>query len=148
MIEGWSHDINLIRGLLGPPRSILYATSGPPRLALVEWESTRVLFELGLLNAPPTSWDERLTFYGSAGRAEVVFPAPLLLRKTTDVIIRNGSGETRPTFSNREAFTEEMIHFLGCIKRQEPPLTNGRDALEDLELCKAIVDAAYATANL
>lgn len=141
--EVYVHDVNLARALFGNPRSIIFATRDLPRLALIEYETVRVLMEMGWLSYPGAAWDERVTIYGSAGRAELAFPAPLLFRKPAELVIRSSAGEMRPLLPDREAFTEEMLHFLTCVKRRQQPLTTGREALEDLEFCAAIVEEAH-----
>lgn len=138
-IEVWIHDVNLARTLFGEPRAIVYASNASPRLALLECERARVLLEMGNLGYPGAPWDERVTIYGAAGTAELVFPPPLLFRKAADLVLRTGSGATRPALPDREAFTEELLHFLRCVAGEEQPLTNGREGLRDLELCAAIV---------
>lgn len=55
-------------------------------------------------------WDEWLTLYGSAGRAELVFPPPLLVRQPARLALQTSAGGQRPALPDREAFTEEMLH--------------------------------------
>jgi predicted dehydrogenase len=141
-IEVWIHDVNMARALFGQPRAILYASNDLPRLALVEFERARALLEMGTIAHPGAPWDERVSVYGRAGQAELVFPAPLLFRRPTELVVRTGEGERRPALADREAFTEELIHFLGCVRRREAPLTPGREGLRDLELCDQIVARA------
>ena len=43
-----------------------------------------------------------------------------------------------------ESFKEELIHFHDCVTRGRPPLTSGEDALCDIALCEAVVDAHLA----
>lgn len=146
-IEVWIHDVNMARALLGEPRSVRLATAGLPRLALVEFERAPALLEVGNIGYPGAPWDELVTIHGAAASAELRFPAPLLFRKETELVVRSGAGEARPALPDREAFTEELIHFLRCVERGQQPLTPGRDALRDLELCAAIVERAAADAR-
>ncbi|HEY3110546.1 MAG TPA: Gfo/Idh/MocA family oxidoreductase [Chloroflexota bacterium] len=141
-IEVWIHDVNMARALFGEPRSILFATNERPRLALVEFERARVMLEMGGIAYQGAAWDERLTLYGREGIAELVFPAPLLFRKATELVLRDAGGESRPAVPDGEAFTEELIYFLRCVRSGEPVMTSGRDALRDLELCARIVEKA------
>jgi predicted dehydrogenase len=43
-----------------------------------------------------------------------------------------------------ESFKEELIHFHDCVTGGRPPLTSGEDALCDIALCEAVVDAHLA----
>jgi predicted dehydrogenase len=143
--EVWIHDVNLARALFGEPRAIISAGRGLPRLVEVEFAQTRALLEVGPLTYPGGPWDERVTIYGWAGRAELVFPAPLLFRQPARLVIETAAGEQRPALPDREAFTEEILHFLRCVAYRQEPLTSGREGLRDLEFCAAIVDAAYGS---
>lgn len=46
--------------------------------------------------------------------------------------------------SYAESFKEELIHFHDCVTSGRPPLTAGEDALSDIALCEAVVDAHLA----
>ena len=43
--------------------------------------------------------------------------------------------------SYAESFKEELIHFHDCVTSGRPPLTSGEDALRDIALCEAVVNA-------
>jgi predicted dehydrogenase len=42
------------------------------------------------------------------------------------------------------SFKEELIHFHDCVTGGRPPLTSGEDALCDVTLCEAVVEAHLA----
>jgi predicted dehydrogenase len=146
-LEVWVHDLNLARALFGEVRSIVFATNEVPRLVVLDCERCRVLLEMANINYPGGAWDETVTIHGSKGRGELVFPAPLLFRKPTGLTIRQSAGVFRPTLADREAFIEEMIHFLDCVRTRQQPRTPGSEGLADLRLCAAIADHAAATAR-
>jgi predicted dehydrogenase len=137
-IEVWSHDVNLARTFFGEPEEILYVQHQKPRIAIVQFQKGRGLFEVGQSNYDQAPWDEVITFYGSEGRAKLEFPAPLLFRQHTKLTIENAHAKSLPRVPNGESFQRELIHFFRCIRNQTVPLTNGEEAIRDLKLCEAI----------
>ncbi|GAB4538941.1 MAG: inositol 2-dehydrogenase [Anaerolineae bacterium] len=140
-VEGWIHEVNMARALFGEARSILYANNETPRLALLDFERTRVLFEVGLISPPGSPFDCTITVHCRDGRLDLSFPAPLLFRQPTRLTISTPGSVTRPHLEYKEAFVEELVHFLRCISGREQPRTTAEDALRDLELCFKIVEA-------
>ncbi len=140
-VEGWIHEVNMARGLFGEAQSILYASNEMPRLALVEFERVRALFEVGLINPPGSPFDCTIAVHCRDGRLDVSIPAPLAFRQPTELKISTPKGVTTPHLEYKESFVEELVHFLRCITGHEQPRTSAEDALRDLELCFNIVAA-------
>lgn len=140
-VEGWIHEINMARGLFGEARDVLYATNEMPRLALVEFERGRVLFEVGLMNPPGFAFDCTVAAHCERGRIDLNFAPPLAFRQRTEIKITTAQAVTFPSFDYQEAFVQELVHFLRCIQGREQPQTTAEDALRDLELCFEIVKA-------
>ncbi len=137
-IEVWVHDVNLARAFFGEAEDLLYVQHEKPRLALIRFERARVLFEVGSCNYDQAPWDEQLIFYGSGGRAELRFPAPLLFRQPTKLVIEQPHRVISPRVPNGEPFQRELVHFFRCVAQGRKPLTDGEDAVRDLQLCEAI----------
>jgi predicted dehydrogenase len=140
-VEGWIHEINMARGLFGEAQEVLYASNAMPRLALVEFERTRALFEVGLINPPGSPFDCTIAVHCQDGRLDLSIPAPFLFRRPSELRISTPRGVTIPHLEYKESFVEELIHFLRCITGREQPRTTAEDALRDLELCAKIVEA-------
>jgi myo-inositol 2-dehydrogenase/D-chiro-inositol 1-dehydrogenase len=138
-VEGWIHEVNMARGLFGEARSVLYASNEMPRLALVEFERVRVLFEVGLISPPGSPFDCTIAVHCRNGRLDLSIPAPLLFRQPTELKVSTPKGVTIPQLEYRESFVEELVHFLRCISGRDKPRTTAEDALCDLELCFEIV---------
>jgi predicted dehydrogenase len=143
-VEGWIHEINMARGLFGEAKSVLFASNDVPRLALVEFEQTRVLFEVGLILPPGCPFDCTIAVHCSKGRLDLSIPAPLLFRQPTELKITTPLGVRIPSLEFKESFSQELVHFLRCIVGREQPRTTADDALRDLELCFKIVEAGQA----
>jgi predicted dehydrogenase len=140
-VEGWIHEVNMARGLFGEVKSVPYASNEMPRLALVEFERTRAFFEVGLINPPGSPFDCTIAVHCRDGRLDLSIPAPLLFQQPTELKISTPQGVRMPHLEYKEAFVEELVHFLRCITGREQPRTTAEDALRDLELCFKIVEA-------
>ncbi len=140
-VEGWIHEVNMAHGLFGETQSVLYASNEMPRLALVEFERVRALFEVGLINPPGSPFDCTIAVHCRDGRLDLSIPAPLAFRQPTELKISTPKGVTTPHLEYKESFVEELVHFLRCITGREQPRTTAEDALRDLELCFKIVEA-------
>jgi predicted dehydrogenase len=140
-VEGWIHEINMARGLFGEAKSVLYASNDVPRLALVDFERTRALFEVGLVLPPGCPFDCTIAVHCSEGRLDLSIPAPLMFRQPTELKITTPRGIRIPSLEYKESFVQELVHFFRCIAGREQPRTTAEDALSDLELCFKIVEA-------
>jgi len=141
-VEGWIHEVNMARGFFGEAQSVHYASNEMPRLAVVEFEQARVLFEVGLMSPPGSPFDCTLDIHCRDGRLDLSLAAPLLFRQPTQLRISTPDGVRIPHLEYKESFVEELVHFLRCIVGAEQPRTTAEDALRDLELCFDIVKAA------
>ena len=138
--EGWIHEVNMARGLFGEAKSVIFASNDVPRLALVEFERTRAFFEVGLIHPPGIPFDCKITINTTKGQLELTIPAPMLMRQPTELKITTPQGVSIPSLEFKESFTEEIVHFLRCIKGLEKPRTTAGDAYKDLELGLKIVE--------
>lgn len=140
-VEGWIHEVNMARGLFGEARQVLYATDDMPRLALVEFDKGRALFEVGLMAPPGSVFDCTMALHCERGRIDLEFAPPLAMRQRSQLKLTTPQAVTYPSLDYRESFVEELVHFLHCIRGQAQPRTTAEDALGDLELCFEIVRA-------
>jgi predicted dehydrogenase len=138
-VEGWIHEVNMARGLFGPARQVLYATNAMPRLALVEFEKARALFEVGLMNPPGSVFDCSIAVHCESGRIDLDFAPPLAFRQRSTIKITTPRSVNYPSLDYQESFVQELVHFLRCIQGREQPHTTAEEALLDLELCFEII---------
>jgi predicted dehydrogenase len=89
-------------------------------------------------------------FYAPERRLALSFPSPFLRSMPTLLTVEGGDPSSPQAWSNEqvvsyaESFKEELIHFHDCVTSGRPPLTSGDDAIRDIALCEAVVDAHLA----
>lgn len=137
-LEGWIHEVNMAQALLGDVRDVAFASGEMPRLAVVDYEGGRALFEVGLISPSGFPFVCQLTLHCERGRIELTLAPPLLLRARSVLEIVNREGTTFPSLDYRESFVDELSHFVRCIDGVETPRTTVQEAMRDVELCLAI----------
>jgi predicted dehydrogenase len=140
------HDIGNLHGLFGPPRRVLSAEIwldgravstvldyGSERRAVASWVDL------------PELWDfrETLEVYGSRERVLVSFPTGFARGLPSHVIV-HGMDSDRTPWRREYAwhdnpFKLELQHFGESIRNGTPPLTPGREAIDDIRLVGDIV---------
>jgi predicted dehydrogenase len=140
------HDIGNLHGLFGPPRGVLSAEIwlegravntvldyGSDRRAVASWVDL------------PELWDfkETLEVYGSRERVLVSFPTGFA-RGLPSYVTLHGMDSDRTPWRREYSwhdnpFKLELQHFGECIRTGQPPLTPGREAIDDIRLVGDIV---------
>jgi predicted dehydrogenase len=140
------HDIGNLHGLFGPPQAVLSAEIwlagrgvntvldyGDGRRAVVSWVDL------------PELWDfkETLEVYGSRERVLVSFPTGFA-RGLPSYVTLHGMDPDRTPWRREYSwhdnpFKLELQHFGECIRTGQPPLTPGREAIDDIRLVGEIV---------
>ncbi|MCZ7589856.1 MAG: Gfo/Idh/MocA family oxidoreductase [Gaiella sp.] len=143
-LEGWIHEVNLAQALLGDVRDVAFASSAMPRLAVVDYEGGRALFEVGLISPPGFPFQCRLTLHCERGRMELELAPPLLSRARSVLEVVTHESATFPSLDFRESFVDELSHFLRCVDGAETPRTTVQEAMRDVELCLAIAGRSEA----
>jgi hypothetical protein len=110
-----------------------------PRLALVEFEKARGLFEVGLMNPPGSEFDCALGLHCERGRIDLEFAPPLAFRQRSQIKLTTPQSVSFPSLAYQESFVEELVHFMQCIRGRAVPHTPVQDALRDLELAFEII---------
>ena len=142
-IEVFIHDVNMMRGLFGEVRELVWSREGSPKLALLRCgEDTEVLLEVGGPQISGAPWDEVVEAFGTQGRFTLRFKPPFLLHAPSELAVESPRSTDRPRLGFAEAFTEEMRHFCRMIAEGGQPETDGAMGLEDLELCAQLVERA------
>src|SRR2546428_11765025 len=112
------HDINLLRGLSGDPREVLFTdvwAGGDSLVTCLRYPSgVRATLSLHYL------WDlahyeETVTYLGPADRVRLVFPSPFFRNMPTEGIVEGVEDgcafEKRGTVSMKGAVKEELLHL-------------------------------------
>ena len=147
LLDTLIHELNLLRGLLGAPTAIRYATV-TNRAATIALDFGAVPVELAWIDLPGiTRYQQELVFYAPDRRLRLSFPSPFLRNAPTELVMEGGavggprSWATREIVAYEEAFKLELIEFADSIAQQRAPRTTAADGLADVELCVEIIRA-------
>jgi predicted dehydrogenase len=152
LLDTLVHELNTVRGLLGEPTRLDYASLAldqvtvmlrfGDRPAAIHWIDLPGIARYGMefaLYAP----DRRLT---------LTFPSPFLRNEPATLQIEGGDGGTSRSWKTEEVigyesgFKNELVAFYDSIVTGNPPPTSGRDGLRDIMLCQAIIDSHHRSA--
>jgi predicted dehydrogenase len=148
LIDSMIHDVNALAGLCGRPK-LRHAQIRPDGSGVV------VVFELpggadgvSTWTATPdlVRYEQEVFLCGPGARLRLRFPSPFLRNAPTGLELEAGTGATswrqEVTTSYDEAFRRELEAFHRAAVTGEPPLTDGREGLADIELLQEIARTA------
>jgi predicted dehydrogenase len=147
LLMSGTHDLAILRGLLGRPQAVLHSEPLGTRglLSVLGYGGGRVGMLEALLIESHAWWDQHLVVYTDERVLTVEFPNPYLRNVATTVEVQANTGaagaRTTVHVSHDTSFRREWQHLAACIRDDRPPLTNGEDARADVELALAIVQA-------
>ena len=146
LLDSMIHDINLMRGLLGEPKSLRFANVAQSGVSLfIEFPQTAAAMHWVNLTDGVARYQQEFAFFSPQRRATLIFPSPFLRSAPTELVLEGGSEEsprswrTVETESFEEAFKRELLEFYGCITENREPRTTATDAVRDVALCQAII---------
>jgi len=152
LLDTLVHELNTVRGLLGEPTRLDYAS-----LAL---DHVTVMLRFGDLpvaihwiDLPGIArYGMEFALYAPDRRLRLTFPSPFLRNEPALLEIESGTGGTGRSWRTEEitgfesGFKNELAAFHDSIVTGRPPPTSGRDGLRDVALCQAIVDSHHRSA--
>ena len=140
-----SHDLAVMRHLLGRPERVAYArpVSDFQTLAVLEFPGgVPCVLELAI-GAKYNHWDESLTAYGERDEIRVEFAHPYHRYGATMLRCRGGDREspveTVTAVSNEPAFKRELRDFVACIREGRAVTSTLEGAAEDVQLMQEII---------
>jgi predicted dehydrogenase len=149
LLDTLVHELNTVRGLLGEPTRLDYAS-----LAL---DQVTVMLRFGDLPAA-IHWIDlpgiarygmEFALYAPDRRLRLTFPSPFLRNSPAVLEIEGGTAGTGRSWRTEEVagyesgFKNELVAFYDSIVTGRPPPTSGRDGLRDISLCQAIIDCHH-----
>ena len=152
LLDTLVHELNTVRGLLGEPTRLDYAS-----LAL---DHVTVMLRFGGLPAA-IHWIDlpgiarygmEFALYAPDRRLRLTFPSPFLRNEPAVLEIEASAGSTGRSWRTEEVtgyesgFKNELVAFHDSIVTGRPPPTSGRDGLRDVILCQAIIDSHHRSA--
>jgi predicted dehydrogenase len=152
LLDTLVHELNTVRGLLGEPTRLDYAS-----LAL---DQVTVMLRFGDLpvaihwiDLPGIArYEMEFALYAPDRRLRLSFPSPFLRNEPTMLEIEGGTGGTSRSWRTEEitgyesGFKNELVAFHDSIVTGLPAPTSGPDGLRDIALCQAIIDSHHRSA--
>jgi predicted dehydrogenase len=152
LLDTLVHELNTVRGLLGEPTRLDYAS-----LAL---DRVTVMLRFGDLPAAIhwidlpgiARYEMEFALYAPDRRLRLTFPSPFLRNEPAVLEIEGGTGSAGRSWRTEEVngyesgFKNELAAFHDSIVTGRPPPTSGRDGLRDVILCQAIIDSHHRSA--
>jgi predicted dehydrogenase len=149
LLDTLVHELNTVRGLLGEPTRLDYAS-----LAM---DHVTVMLRFGDLPAAIhwidlpgiARYEMEFALYAPDRRLRLTFPSPFLRNEPAMLEIESGTGSTGRSWRTEEVvgyesgFKNELVAFHDSIVTGRPPPTSGRDGLRDVILCQAIIDSHH-----
>jgi len=154
LLDSMIHDINLMRGLLGEPRALRFASVAQAAISLFfEFVQTTAAMHWVNLQDGVARYQQEFAFFSPERRATLVFPSPFLRSAPTELVLEGGSQEaprswrTVETVSYEEAFKRELLEFHACVTTDREPRTTAEDAVRDVALCQKIIATHLASSS-
>jgi len=148
LLDSMIHDINLMRGLLGEPIRLRFASVTQSAVSLnVAFPQTAASMAWVNLQDGIARYRQEFAFFSPKGRATLVFPSPFLRSAPTQLVLEGGSPDssrswrTVETVSYEEAFKRELLEFYDCVVSDREPRTTAAEATRDVAFCQAIIRA-------
>ena len=149
LLDTLVHELNTVRGLLGEPTRLEYAS-----LAL---DCVTVILRFGSLpvaihwiDLPGIArYGMEFALYAPERRLRLTFPSPFLRNEPAVLEIEDGAAgsarawRTEEVASYESGFKGELEAFHDWIVAGREPVTAGRDGLRDITLCQAIIDSHH-----
>jgi len=148
LLDTMVHEFNLLRGILGEPNELKFASVRETSINLVlgfgDVECTVAWLDLPGI----ARYEMEVCFYSPAERVRLAFPSPFLRNAPTIVERETGepggaaSAVSREVVSYEEPFKLELVEFHRAVTEGAEPLTTGLDGLRDVALCQNVIAAA------
>ena len=133
VLNVWSHDINLLRFLLGNDVQVDYAdfSKGKEFLIVLNFGEFKATLEGA---SADYNWDEKIKIYYEKGWIEIFTPPPLLRNVPAKVEIYKKEETIHLHVPWGWSFKRQAEHFIDCIMNDKEPRTSGRDSILDVDL--------------
>lgn len=143
-----SHDLSLMREVLGFPESVTGVSVNEPFYSAIfkcrrNGEAFSVTYESGIDSVP--RFDSHLTVYGENKTVSIQYDTPYIkglpIKVIIDEINEHGEAVTREILSSYEdAYTAELKELHSCLTSGKAIKTTAEDAMQDLILFKMMFE--------
>jgi predicted dehydrogenase len=144
LLDNLVHEFNMLRGALGEPTAVTFASLDPKCVAVhMRFGATEC--HLSWVDLPGIArYKQEIGLYGPDQRLVLTLPSPFLRSAPTHLKFEGGAPGTAHAWerdeviSYDEAFRRELVEFHESIVSGREPRTSGADGLRDLLLCEAV----------
>ncbi len=148
LLDSMVHEFNLLRGILGEPTELKYASVRDTTVNVI-FDFNGVECSVMWVDLPGIArYEMEVCFYDPRERVRLAFPSPFLRSAPALVDVETGvegtskSSVAREVTSYEEAFKLELLEFHGAIVARREPHTPGLDGLRDVALCENVIASA------
>jgi predicted dehydrogenase len=148
LLDTMVHEFNLLRGLLGEPSAVTFASLRDATVTVV-LDFGGVECVVAWLDLPGIArYEMEACFYDPAQRVRLAFGSPYLRNAPTVVDIEAGdvagpaTSVSREVMSYESPFKLELIEFHRAVTAAADPVTSGLDGLRDIALCRSVIACA------
>lgn len=148
LLDTMVHEFNLLRGVLGEPTAVTFA-SLRETTTTVMLDFSGVECVVAWLDLPGIArYEMEVCFYDPAERIRLAFGSPYLRNTPTVIDIDSGAAAGLPAVTSREVvsyeepFKLELVDFHHAITSGTDPVTSGLDGLRDIALCQSVIRCA------
>jgi predicted dehydrogenase len=148
LLDSLVHELNLLRGALGEPTALDFASIRATSVTLV-FDFAGVECSLAWIDLPGIArYEMEVCFYDPNERLRVAFASPFLRNMPTVFEREIGDSDSARSavvsevVSYEEPFKLELVEFHSAVVESRTPLTSGLDALHDVALCQNIIAGA------
>ena len=145
LLDNLVHELNALRGVLGEPTEVVYASLARECVAVhLRFEDTMCHLSWVDLLSGIARYKQEFAFYSPEHRLTLELPSPYLRNEPSRLYVEGGkpgsahSWVREEVVSYDEAFRRELDEFADCIATGRMPRTSGYDGLADLQLCTAV----------
>jgi len=146
LLDSMIHDLNLMRGLLGEPKGLRFASVAQAAISVfLEFPQTTAAMHWVNLTDGVARYQQDFSFFSPERRAALVFPSPFLRSAPVELVIEGGSQESSrswrivETVSFESGFKRELLEFYASVTENREPRTTAEEAVRDVALCQAII---------
>src|SRR6202165_4491483 len=148
LLDSMIHDINLMRGLLGEPKGLRFASVAREAISVfLDFPQTTAALHWVNLTDGVARYQQEFSFFYPERRATPGFSSPFPRSAPVELgAVRGGGSQESPrswrtveTISFQSAFKRELLEFYACVTDNREPRTTAEDAVRDVALCQAIV---------
>ncbi len=137
----YSHDINLMRYLLGATPSVVHLDyrAGAGGVALFDFGTFPAVLEFGMFEHQ--GWREGVEIFFQRGRLTIELPPPLLKDTPARVMLHHGGDRNEiETLETKQgwSFQRQAQAFIDDLRDDRVPLASGGDAVEDIRLAETL----------